>query len=174
MISLAENCDEYAEARAAFADGEMQVLFCGEWYDVVGGVFSGSFASMWKPEELRRRPKVDEATTEPSVLQEHANLIAKLEGEDAEVAPDDDGWWGDFGYVRPPLVALLSRFAGWDAPEIVGAPVPASDRNGIANEAMREAMTQKPAAPEPKPLAPEGVYQIAPLGRNARGWGVDA
>lgn len=111
MISLAENCDEYAEARAALADGALQISMCGAWVDVVhfGVSRPDGFLKQYKPSDFRRRPKPDEASTEPSVLQEHANLIAKLENE------VDDGWWGDFGYT------------------------PASDRNGIANEAMRQA-----------------------------------
>lgn len=137
-----EPVDPYAEAKAAFADGELQTLASnGSWVDWdtnVRPVWTG-----WYPFEFRRRPKPDEPTTEPSVLQEHANLIAKL--DEAE----GDGWWGDFGYT------------------------PASDRNGIANEAMRQAMTQKPAAPEPpKSQAPDGVFEVAPMGRNPRGWGL--
>lgn len=176
MISMFDNvmvfngpADPYAEAKAAFADGELQVRFDDEWYDVGGASCSEDFFSSFLPGDFRRRPKPNEPTTEPSVLQEHANLIAKLDEA-------SDGWWGDFGYT------------------------PASDRNGIANEAMRHAMTQKPATPEPpkpkcscpchapgssvmhfrpccssdqpKPQAPDGVLEVAPMGRNPRGWGI--
>lgn len=139
--------DPYAAAKAAFADELLQVLSTTNGLVDRNSTIDQTWSS-WRPVDLRRRPKPDEATTEPSALQEHANLIAKLDGE-AEAKAAESDWWKHFGYT------------------------PASDRNGIANEAMRKAMTQKPAAHEPpKPQAPGGVYQIAPLGRNARGWGV--
>lgn len=197
MISLAENCDESGlEWVTNYEAGRLDDWSYEKWIIQGEPRGTGAYSSL----ELKRmgmvglyRAKKSTADIyaegraafedgvllsfcEPSVLQEHANLIAKL--DEAE----GDGWWGDFGYFNPTKAVFINGSPVYGtntgAVEAGGQwggaydATPASDRNGIANEAMRQAMTQKPAAPEPpKPQAPEGVLEVAPMGRNPRGWG---
>lgn len=147
--------DPYAEAKAAWRDGELQVEVDGGWRDVANtcGIPWHAMGSLGLC--FRRRPK-------PSAIEIH------------DIGQDAEDWAKDTGArdtleICEPVTRLTAE------EKLAAVSLPKSDLPGIAAEAMRRAMTPPVIQPTPKPQSKPnaGLYEIAPMGRVGGGkWGL--